>query len=102
MPLSGEFFDNRDDRVVKELDLVDGDDGRFRCEQGGDFAGLGNRLRFELLPVMAGDTFDAVAMIDDRLKDLDVLPGDGGAADTADQFLGLAAKHAPANHLDAS
>ena len=42
----------------------------------------------------------AVAVVDRRLEDLDLAPGDLGAAQPADQLLALAAEHAAGDDFD--
>ena len=47
-----------------------------------------------------GDVVVAVAVVDLRLEDLDLLPRDLGAPQPADELFALAAEHAAGNDLD--
>jgi len=54
----------------------------------------------QLEPKRVDDVIVGKAAIDDRLEDLDLLPGDLGAAQTANELLALAAEHAADDHFD--
>jgi hypothetical protein len=80
----GKFLHNRNDLFIKELDFIDDDYGCIRREMAKDFAGVFDRLGFDVLPIVAGDVLDAVAVVDAGLECLHFLSGYHGAAGTAD------------------
>ena len=59
-----------------------------------------HRNRRDGLSSVAGDILYAVTIIQAGLEDLDLLLGDDGSPHPADEFLGLATKHASANDFD--
>ena len=79
---------------VEELDFVNGDDFRLAGEVLQDFDGIadGDGI-FAGNAAVRGDTLETVAVVDERLEDLDFAAGDLGAADAAEKFFGFAAEH---------
>jgi hypothetical protein len=49
---------------------------------------------------MRGYFFYRVTIVDDRLEHLHLLTGNGGAAQTADQFIRFPAKHRSGDHFE--
>src|SRR5690606_31499806 len=96
----GQLVGDIDDGRVEELRFINRDNRCFRLQTVEDRSGVGQRLTFDILAVVAGDKLDAITVVDIGLEDLNALSGDDGAAHAADQLFRLAAKHAAANHLD--
>src|SRR5207247_9634563 len=62
---------DRHDALVEELDLVDADDGRLRSDERGDLRARAHGTRDERVAVVRAHDLHAVAIVDDRLEDLD-------------------------------
>src|SRR5262249_42051064 len=94
-----EFLAHAHQRGPQELALVDADDLRLvRVLE--HVHGLLDRAGGDAQLAVRDDGVLRVAVVDHRLEDLDPLAGDLGAAQAADQLLGLAAVHAADDHLD--
>jgi hypothetical protein len=86
--------------LVEELPFVDPDDFGVGGHCVHQLVGRPHRLRWDPHVAVRHDVVFAVAAVDDRLEDLDLLPGDLRAAQPADQFLALAAEHAAGDDFD--
>jgi hypothetical protein len=84
----GEVVDDTNQATVQKLRLVDADDLRFRPNELGDLKRRGYGLRLDAGTVVRTDPLDpTVPPIQVRLEDLDVLSGDHGTTQAAQQFL---------------
>src|SRR5690606_3149022 len=88
----GQHLTQLDNAVVKKLNFVDGDYRRFRRQQGSDLRGVIDGVGLEVQAVVAGDPRPMITIVDAWLKDLDLLLGNDGTAQAADQLLRLAAE----------
>lgn len=99
VPAHGELLAGGGEAGIEELRFVDAYDlhlGADIQDRATVFHGPGG----EGAGIVADDFIDAVARIPGGFEDLDRLPGDLGAPEAADQFLGLAGKHGAADHLE--
>src|SRR6185503_1647816 len=88
--------------VVEELPFVDADDLGVRLDLVEQLTRRGDALRLDAHGAVRRDVVLAVAVVDPRLEDLHLALGNLRPAQPADQFLALAAEHAPGNDLDPS
>ena len=89
-----------DQSGVEELPFVDADDLRVRLDEIQQRAGAADRARWNPHLAVRDDVVVRVPRVERRLEDLDFLARDLGAAQPADQLLGLAAVHAADDDLD--
>ena len=98
----GEGLADFDEGLVEELRLVDADD----LHLGGDFVEhLGGGADWgggDFMEIVRDHLDVGVAFVDDGFEDGDLLVGELGAAQAADQFFGLAGEHGTADDLDAA
>lgn len=93
---AGQFLGVSHDGFVEELGLVQSHDGGGvrQVEQHG---GVGDGRGFKGVALVADDLGFGVAGVDGGFKDLDVLAGNARPLEAADQLLGLAGEHGPAD-----
>ena len=91
-----------DDRVIEELGFVDSDDASGVFNELQDVASAFDWARENFVGIMALNVIRAVAAVDQRLKNLDLLARNLGALYPAQEFFGLPAEHAAANDFDRS
>lgn len=85
--------------VVEELRFVDADDIHIGRQQQ-DVLRRIDRRRTERIGVVRNDVLFGITHVDARFENLDPLMGELGPFQAADQLLGLARKHRPANDFD--
>ena len=85
---------------VEELTLVDADDFGVAVHARQEFVGRLHVLRRNPHLAVRDDMAVAVAVVDERLEDLDLLLRDLCAAQPADELLALAAEHAAGDDFD--
>ena len=97
----GEGLADFDERAVEELGLVHAHD----LDLGADLEHVGGVLDGgggELMEIV-GDYFHVgISVVYGRLEEGDLLVGELGAAEPADEFFGLAGEHGAADDLDAA
>ena len=97
----GEGLADFDEGVVEELRFVDADDLHLRADLVEDLLGGRDGGGGDFMEIVR-DYFDVgVALVNDGFEDGDLLVGELGAAEAADEFFGLAGEHRAADDLDA-
>jgi hypothetical protein len=100
LALIGERRAHRGQLLIEELPLVDPDDFRLPPHARQEFGRFLQALRRNLHLAVRRDVVVAVAIVDGRLENLHLLPGNLRAAHATDQLLALAAEHAAGDDLD--
>jgi len=90
------------DLRIKKLNLVNCDNGGRCFKAFHNLRRLWQRNRLDILTVMAGDTLQAVAIIQVGFKNLDMLLGNNGPPHPPNEFFCFARKHTAANNFDTS
>ena len=101
-PAIGQGVDHGHDPDVEELGLVDPHHLDVVVEPFEQRVRVLHGHRVELPVVARHQPLGGIAGVGHRLEDLDVLAGDGGAAQPPHELLALAREHAPGDHLHPS
>jgi hypothetical protein len=101
-PAASQRFSRISDTGIKELYFINSDNRSGRIEMLQNLAGMRDRLRINILTVMAGHMLNTVPVIKVGFKDLYRLSGNDSAANTADKLFSFAAEHTAADDFNST
>lgn len=96
------MIDDTKDFCVKELYFVNRDYRGIWRELLEDLSRMLDWNRLSVLPAVAGDVLDPIAIVNLRLENLNFLSGNHSTPDSADEFFSFSGEHAAADNLNTS
>jgi len=102
LSLSGELVNRIDESHIEKLALIDPDHFSIGFDRFEHLDRRGHRHRIVLMAGVRRDLLNGISCIDSGFEHLNLLAGDAGPVQAADQFFRLSGEHRTDNHLDPS